>query len=246
MKLSSFQKNLYIFFSVVISILVATLLWEKINLPLNNITGAKGILVSEGYNPTNDTLRYIFFIAFPLIIFLFLNQILKKKTIRIRELIFEKDEKIVNSHPTLIILSFIFIIFILFEFFSFNFPIHKLDLLHDGDYLTPAQNYLSTKKFWISSFTIHGGSDFFYPLIMWKILDVQSIGGFKVSLYFLILFIKLFSVLLAYQLTKISNITKEAKILLFTILAAILISMSAYRAVVFSYYFIITNLFLRH
>ncbi len=149
MKLSSFQKNLYIFFSVVISILVATLLWEKINLPLNNITGAKGILVSEGYNPTNDTLRYIFFIAFPIIIFLFLNQILKKKTIRIRELIFEKDEKIVNSHPTLIILSFIFIIFILFEFFSFNFPIHKLDLLHDGDYLTPAQNYLSTKKFWI-------------------------------------------------------------------------------------------------
>jgi hypothetical protein len=76
MKLSSFQKNLYIFFSVVISILVATLLWEKINLPLNNITGAKGILVSEGYNPTNDTLRYIFFIAFPLIIFLFLNQTL--------------------------------------------------------------------------------------------------------------------------------------------------------------------------
>jgi len=243
MKLSSFQKNLYIFFSVVISILVATLLWEKINLPLNNITGAKGILVSEGYNPTNDTLRYIFFIAFPLIIFLFLNQILKKKTIRIRELIFEKDEKIVNSHPTLIILSFIFIIFILFEFFSFNFPIHKLDLLHDGDYLTPAQNYLSTKKFWISSFTIHGGSDFFYPLIMWKILDVQSIGGFKVSLYFLILFIKLFSVLLAYQLTKISNITKEAKILLFTILAAILISMSDYRGVVFGYYFATRDIF---
>jgi len=41
MKLNNLQKNFYIFFSVVISILVATLLWEKINLPLNNITGAK-------------------------------------------------------------------------------------------------------------------------------------------------------------------------------------------------------------
>ena len=65
MRLNNLQKNFYIFFSVVISILIATLLWEKINLPLNNTTGAKGLLVSEGYNPTNDTLRYIFFIAFP-------------------------------------------------------------------------------------------------------------------------------------------------------------------------------------
>ncbi len=72
MKLNNLQKNFYIFFSIIISILFATLLWEKINLPLNNTTGAKGLLVSEGYNPTNDTLRYIFFIAFPLSIFVYL------------------------------------------------------------------------------------------------------------------------------------------------------------------------------
>ena len=78
MKLNNLQKDLYIFFSIIISILVVTLLWEKITLPLNNTIGAKGILVTEGYNPTNDTARYIFFISFPLIIFLFLNLILKK------------------------------------------------------------------------------------------------------------------------------------------------------------------------
>ena len=72
MKLNNLQKNFYIFFSVVISILIVTLLWEKITLPLNNTTGAKGMLVLKGYNPTNDTIRYIFFIALPLIIFLFL------------------------------------------------------------------------------------------------------------------------------------------------------------------------------
>ena len=243
MKLNNLQKNFYIFFSVIISILIATLLWEKINLPLNNTTGAKGLLASKGYNPTNDTIRYIFFIIFPLIIFLFTNQMLKKNNISVSELIFEKDKKVINFYPTLIILSFIFIIFILFEFFSFNFPIHKVDLLHDGDYLTPAQNYLSTKKFWISSFTIHGGSDFFYPLIIWKILGVQSIGAAKISLYFLILFVKLFSVLLSYQLVKISNISKEAKILLFTIFTAILISMSAYRSTVLSYYFSARDIF---
>ena len=90
MKLNNLQKNFCIFFSVIISILIAALLWEKIVLPLNNISGAKGLLTSKNYNPTNDTIRYIFFIAFPLIVYLFSNKIFKNKIIRIRELIFEK------------------------------------------------------------------------------------------------------------------------------------------------------------
>jgi len=244
MKLNNLQKNFYIFFSVAISILIVTLLWEKISLPFNNTAGAKGFLVSENYNPINDTIRFFFFITFPLIVYLFLNQKLNKKTINIRKLILEKDENVINFHLVIILLSLVFIIFILFQFFSFNFSLHKVDLFHDGDHLTAAQNYLSTKKLWISSYSIHGGSDFFYPLIMWKILDVQSIGGARISLYFLILFIKLFSVLLAYQLTKISNVSQGAKILLFTILTSILISMSAYRPVVFSYYFSTRDVFI--
>ena len=148
---------------------------KKITLPLNDTTGAKGVLVSKGYNPTNDTIRYIFFIAFPLIVFLFLKQTLDKKTIRIRELIFEKDEKVVNYHPELIILSFIFIIFISLEFFSVNFSFfsYGLDQFHDAAHLTPAQNYLSTKNLWVSSFLVHGISDIFYPLLMWKVLGVK-------------------------------------------------------------------------
>ena len=93
MKLNNLQKNFCIFFSVIISILIAALLWEKIVLPLNNISGATGMLISKGYNPSNDTIRYIFFIAFPLIVYLFSNKIFKNKIIRIRELIFEKEEK---------------------------------------------------------------------------------------------------------------------------------------------------------
>ena len=42
MKLNNLQKDLYIFFLVIISIIVATLLWEKISLPLNNTIEASG------------------------------------------------------------------------------------------------------------------------------------------------------------------------------------------------------------
>ena len=239
MKLNNLLKNFYIFFSVIVSILIATLLWEKITLPFNNTMGTKGILVSEGYNSTNDTIRYICFIAFPLIVFFFLNQSLKKKTIKVRELIFEKDEKIINYHPALIILSFIFIVFIFLEFFSVNFIFsdYRLDQSHDGNYLTPAQNYLSTKNVWTSSFLVHGASDLFYPVLMWKILGVESIGAARTLNIFLILFLKLLSVLLSYQFTKISNLNRETKILFFTIFTSILISMSKYAFLEANYYF---------
>ena len=199
MKLNNLQKNFYIFFLVVISILIVTLLWEKISLPLNNTTGAKGLLVSMGYNPNNDTIRYIFFISFPLIIYILSNQTLKKRTIRVRELIFEEDKKVINYYPVLTILSFIFIIFIFFEFFSINFSFsnYTLDHFHDGQFLTPTQNYLFTKNFWTSSHLTHGGSDIFYPLLMWKIFGAESIGATRSFPIFLILFIKLLCVLLS-------------------------------------------------
>ena len=97
MRLTNLQKNFYIFFSVIISILIATVLWDKITLPLNNSLGVKRSLTEIGYNPINDTLRFIFFISFPLIVFIFFNYILKKKIIEIRELIFEEHDKVKNN-----------------------------------------------------------------------------------------------------------------------------------------------------
>ena len=68
MKLSNLQINLVIFFSIIISILISTLIWDKITLPLNNTIEAKGALTEIGYNPINDTIRYIFSSCLKLII----------------------------------------------------------------------------------------------------------------------------------------------------------------------------------
>ena len=238
MKLNNFHKNIYIFFSVIISILVATLLWEKINLPLNNTLNIKGALALKSYNPVNDTLRYIFFISFPLIVYIFSNLLFYKETISIKKLIFEKDEKITSNYSVLLILSFIFIILIVFEFLSINFSFssHILDHGHDGNYLTPTQNYYATKKIWISSYLTHGASDIFYPSIMWKVFQVQSIGATRAFTIFLILFIKILCVFLSYQLTKICKLNKNTKIIFFTIFTSILLSMSHYTFLGAGYY----------
>jgi len=239
MRLNDLQKNLYIFFSVIVSILIVTLLWKHINLPLNNTVGAKGLLVSENYNPSNDTLRYAIFISIPLIVFLYSNYIFKNKVINIKKLIQEKEEVIINYYPILIVISFIFAIFIFFEFFSLNFSFsnYVLDQFHDGNYLTPFQNYLSSKNIWISSHVTHGASDIFYPALMSKILGIKSVGAVRVFDIFLILLLKLATIILAYQLTKITNLNKEGKILFFIIFTSILLSMSRYTFLASAYYF---------
>ena len=70
MKLNNVQKNLCIFFSIILSIIFTSFFWDKIIIPFNNSTGAYGLLSEKNYNPSNDTLRYTFFISLPLILFL--------------------------------------------------------------------------------------------------------------------------------------------------------------------------------
>ena len=234
------KKNLLILFFVSMSIFFVTLIWNKIYFPFHNISGATGITTINNYDPNNDTLRYIIFVVVPILVYFFLNLILKKeKLIHLNELFsnrnttHKKTTKYLANNSFILILSLIFICLILFQFLSLDLPNFKLKvfhgLLHDGNYLTSAQNYLSNKSVWSSSFTAHGGSDVFYPVIAWKILGVQSIGAARLSFTILILFMKLLCIILSYQVTRISYLEGKTKILFFTIFSFLLISMSNYQ-----------------
>jgi hypothetical protein len=79
---------------------------------------------------------------------------------------------------------------------------------------------------------------------MWKILGTESIGAARTHILFLILLVKLFSVALSYQLTKISILNKGSKILFFVIFTPILISMSHYNVPVNYYYFSFRDIYI--
>ena len=229
MSTMNIKSNSIIFLFVIFSIIVATFLWDKISLPLDNELGIISPLTIDGYNPINDTIRYILFIALPLFTFLLLNISINKEKLSLKGILFEKyDDSQIHNCNFFIFPTIILIFFIIFEFASLNLFNYRLDPFHDGDYLTPAYNYISTNKFWLSSFTIHGGSDFFYPLMMWKIFDVNTIGAGRFSFIILILILKFLLIILSYQLSKNLYLTKESKLILFTILATSLISMCSY------------------
>jgi len=244
MKLNNVQKNLCIFFSIILSIIFTSFFWDKIIIPFNNSTGAYGLLSEKNYNPSNDTLRYTFFISLPLILFFYLNLILKKKTINILELFYEKDKELIKNPSIINILFFVFIIFIIIEFFSLEFFVIPFDHFHDGTFLAPAQNFVATKKLWTASYLTHGGSDLLYPILMWKTLGIKSIGAARVASIFLTLILKIICVLFSYQITKILSLNKGGKIIFFTIFTSIIISMSHYNLQNFGYYLIPRHLYI--
>jgi len=230
MKLKNFKKNSIVFLIVSFSLIIVTFLWDQIFVPLNNPKGIIGPLSIQDYNPLNDTIRYILFITLPALLFFTSKIIINKKKFSIKEILFEKLDKSENSHSNkyFIIPSLFFFFVIIFEFLSLNLFNYRLDTFHDGDFLTPAYNYLFMNKLWLSSYTVHGGSDFFYPIIMWKILGLNTIGAARFSFYFLILLLKFLSIIFSYQLTKNLYLKRCTKLFFFIILSSILISMSSF------------------
>ena len=228
MKLTNLHKNLIIILLILITIFISSFFWDKIILPLKNPLEVIGPLSIKGYNPSNDTIRYLFFIILPLSVFFLSKLFLKRKSFSLNNLFFEKfdDEKTNNS--VFLIPFVIFCILVIFQFLSLDLFNYRLDTFHDGDFLTPAQNYLSTNKLWLSSYTVHGGSDIFYPVFMWKILGIESIGAARFSFIFLIFLLKLLLIVLSFQFSKTLFLNSYKKVIFFVIFTSILIMMTDY------------------
>jgi len=226
------NRKVFHYFVLFLIIFLCSYFWNIIELPYKDDKGSVGYLTELKYNHFNDTLRYLIFIILPLTYYVFFNYKYSKKDIINFKYFFSKfetEDKNFGLKQALPILIFL-IGLLLIEFLSIRAPskIFHVDHLHDGDYLTPAFNYLNTGQFWSSSFPIHGGSDIFYPLIAWKIFGIKSIGAFKVFKLFLIFLIKIFSVIFAFHITKFSTLETKYKLILFTLFSLTILSFSSY------------------
>ena len=172
-KIKFFKKNSFVYLLVLFFTIFISFFWESISLPFSEIDYAESFIINKKINPQTDTLRYILFVGLPLLLYVILNSSihynkinfsLKEKNNYIEEKFF--DYKIFFA---ILILS----LFIIIDFFGS--PNHflatnpRLDPIHDGDYLTPTLNFFSTKGLWSSSASVHGGADFIYTIILWKL-----------------------------------------------------------------------------
>lgn len=241
-------KNILIISITTLAVAFCSIIWKYINLNFSNITQATGAITQQNYSTDADTLRYIIFILIPLTAFLISFYFLKKsKTRNFVDLIkFPELEKI-NYHaflPVVILFALIF-----FQFLSLNLPVGPIDTFHDGELFSVTKNAIYKGSFFKDTYTIHGFSDIFYPLIFWKITGLETIGSGRLFFFFLNLLIKILCLVLSYQLIKFSRV--KNKTIFFIIFSLILLTFSDYQVPInfslFSYrdiYIIIFLIFL--
>ena len=158
MKFKNYFQSLFIILTTVTSIIIATYLWEYIKFPITNINElGRGQYIDNNYNQRNELLRYLCFIFLPLITFLFLMILFKK--IKINEFFLKLQlpgKTILSESNFYFYLRIIIFFFLIFEFFSLDFTFREIDLLHDGDKLTPTFRNFSDGSLWSESFLVIG------------------------------------------------------------------------------------------
>ena len=225
-------KNNILNFSIIsLIVFVISLKWKSIGIPLNNENEVIGHLTLNNFNPINDTIRYFLFISLPLIAFIIFNYFFNNKNVLTLTNIFKissSEDKNIRIYEYKAIIS-ILLILIFLEVATLDLTYLKLDTLHDGDFLIPAQNFFSYNKIWSASFTVHGGSDAIYPVLAWKIFNLKTIGAVRIFFIALITLLKISCVFLAFQMSKMSILNKNNKLILFFLLSVFLIGMSHYQ-----------------
>jgi hypothetical protein len=220
--------------SLIITIFFCTFFWDYISLPYDEGNTIKGEFYSKKYNPNSEILRFIFFAGLPLLVYLVafikINPTygLTKNTnfFLFRNKLIERDS-IKNSNLNYI--TSIFILFVIFEFLTidFNDYLDKIDVHHDGTFLTAPLNYIHKDSFWLSTFYDYGMLGNNIGLIFYKIFGEYNLGSIRLSTLILLFFNKVILIFLTRKIViSIDNIKLQE--LFFIVLTTSILILSNY------------------
>ena len=201
------QKKVFIIsINIIISFCLAFILWDYIEFEYVD-NGIIGIYSEKNFNPINDIIRYIVFVLIPVTSF-FLTKYYYDKNffLKLKNLFLKEPISYINDKELPWAAFFLVSIFIILEFLSVSFPIHKLDSFHEGQKLSSAYKSLIDGSLWSGSYVTIG--IFFEILsskIIWNIFDHISIG---LTRYLEILFILIQKILLVLLLFIFTNFLK--------------------------------------
>ena len=210
----------------IIAIAISAIIWEHIKLPFDSNNILYGEYSKNLYNHNNDTLRFIFFIFFPLLTFFLSYLYFFRKNINFfKKILFFKKEKLFikdkNIDNLIKIFFHLLIITLVIEFLCLDLKIFlwKVDYFHEGIFLTSSKNFLIKGDFWISSFVEHGFLAQFMPSFIWKTFQIESIGIVRFYQLLLLLFNKILLVCIAREISINLSVNKYFRISYFIILS---------------------------
>lgn len=174
-------------FLLTIPLLISYLCWDIINLPFANTHEIISPLTIAKINPFGQVIKFYLspILGFLLVALFYL--IVKREKFKDIFSRCQKDflDQSVYSTKENIKIYYLFIILLFLSNLAyltgFKFiPLREIDLLHHGENLTSAFNYLVSGKIWLSSYINHGaGKDIFVAYLPWKIFDVVNVGSYE-------------------------------------------------------------------
>ena len=142
----------YIF--IFLGIIISTFVWDLIKFPYDSGNLINGNYSANKISPLNDTFRGLFFIFFPIAIYIIAQININKSNLFLS--FNTNNENFIRQSTTHIevnIISLIIFAFIIFEFFSLNYQnfISKIDVHHEGMLLSAPVNYYFKNKLWLGT-----------------------------------------------------------------------------------------------
>ena len=218
------KNNLIIILSLFLSIIFSSYVWHLIKLPYKEVN-IVGVYAENKFNAYNEILRYLFFIFFPLVIFLSLQiHFIKFSFKNLIPQLKINENTIYENNQTIRLIKIVIIAFIFAEFFSVDFTLIQLDLLHEGQRLSSSYKSLIDNSLWSGSYVTVG---LFYETLsaklIWQLFDHESIGLMRFADRIFILFCKILIVLIIYKIALFSKLKFFYKEIFFIICSLILI-----------------------
>jgi len=225
------KKNILFYSFFIVIIYLSSFSWEFIELPYTE-SSIIGEYSQHKYNSHNDLIRYLTFVFTPLIILLSYLFITKQFSyINILEKIeFKKQlSHFSENNKNLYLLFIIFNFFLLLEFLSLEFPIQKADIFHEGQQMSAAYKFRLDKSLWSGSYvTIGVIYEILASNIAWNFFDNISIGSTRFFDLLVIYLVKLFLIILCFQITIITELKGSLRSIYFILISLISVNLPDY------------------
>jgi hypothetical protein len=197
---------------LIFGILFSTIIWSYFSFPYDQSNTIIGEYSEGKMNPLNDTFRGLFFIFFPLFLYLITFYKLNKQNIDYE--LFKINENEIKK-KNINFLTLILIVFCLLEFLSLDYQnfLGDLDSHHEGTFLSAQLNLKYKNNFWIGTFYDYGFLGNSIGVFFNYLFGDYTIGIQRFTFKFLIFFNKILLILICRKIINSINLTKNIEVL---------------------------------
>ncbi len=220
--------NLKTLLPTIISIILFTFLWDKINFKYSNPDEIIGFYSTFNYSPLNDNFRYIFFVGFTLLTYLSFYLFFNNKNLLNLKDIFLIEKKNINFDNNKIPYFFLFSFFLIeiLYFISNDLNLSKIDLFHEGQALSGALNFKLSNQLWSGSFITTGiFVDVLSANVSWNLFGAQTISSYRYFVEALNLITTFFIIIFIFKLINELYLSKTLRTFIFIIFGFFILSL---------------------